>query len=97
LTPEQWEAIQAKTEAGDENGAKALIAEYIRALPVDQQEKAVQELLKAQKRTSTDLCALNESQRNHVLTKLSQGDKVAAKQALDRFTARNEASKRAAG
>uniref|UniRef100_A0A914XLN7 Nuclear receptor domain-containing protein n=1 Tax=Plectus sambesii TaxID=2011161 RepID=A0A914XLN7_9BILA len=33
LTPEQWEAIQAKTEAGDENGAKALIAEYIRALP----------------------------------------------------------------
>uniref|UniRef100_A0A914VRV6 Uncharacterized protein n=1 Tax=Plectus sambesii TaxID=2011161 RepID=A0A914VRV6_9BILA len=33
LTPEQWEAIQAKTEAGDENGAKVLIAEYIRALP----------------------------------------------------------------
>uniref|UniRef100_A0A914WTD6 NR LBD domain-containing protein n=1 Tax=Plectus sambesii TaxID=2011161 RepID=A0A914WTD6_9BILA len=51
----------------------------------DQREKAIQELLEAQKRTFTDLCALNESQRNHVLTKLSQGDKVAAKQIFRRL------------
>lgn len=97
LTPQQWEAIQAKHTAGDENGAKALLAEYISQLPVNEQEKAAQELLKAQKRTTNDICALNEDQRKHVLSKLSQGDKAAARQALENFTARNEASRKAAG
>jgi hypothetical protein len=96
LTPHQWQAIQEKNFAGDEAGAKQLLAQYISVLPVDQQEKAVQELLKAQKGTKTDLCALNEDQRKQVLTKLSAGDKDGAKRSLDQFTALNEASRKAA-